>query len=91
MPDHKPHPSDAAARTLIDSLAEGSFGRYDDGDQAALRRARFAALGPVTSLQYLRSDESGDVHRATFAHGRLLLTTQRNKAGEITHFELVSV
>ncbi len=93
-PDHKPHPSNAAVRTLIDSLVDGSFAsqaksEIGDGEDARSRRAHFAALGPVTSLHHLRSDERGDVHRATFTDGRMLCTTRRDETGKITYFELV--
>ena len=88
-PERPPHPSDAAVRTLIDSLIDRSFGKDVEGEEARLRKAHFAALGPVTSLQHLRSDERGDVHRVTFTDGRLVCTTQRDETGNITLFELV--
>jgi MerR family transcriptional regulator, thiopeptide resistance regulator len=93
-PDRKPHPSDAAVRTLIDSLVDGSFAsqakpEIGDDEDAQLRRAHFAALGPVTSLHHLRSDDRGDIHRATFTGGRMLCTTRRDETGKITFFELV--
>lgn len=88
VPDHNAHPSDAAVRTLIDNLIDGSFSKSRGEEQARSRKELFAELGPVTSVHHLRSDESGDVHRATFTHGRMLCTTQRDAAGKITHFEL---
>jgi hypothetical protein len=88
VPDPTSHPPDAAVRTLIDSLVDGSFSRSRGHEQARSRKELFAALGPVTSVDHLRSDQSGDVHLATFTHGRMLCMTQRDEGGKISHFEL---
>jgi DNA-binding transcriptional MerR regulator len=90
--------TEAALRGLIEDLRRGKRKTaFIDADPAKAKgppipmlKAILAALGPLKSVRYLRSESGSDIHRAVFARGSLLCTVALDADGELTKAELVT-